>query len=198
MDGFLSWARSTVTAVGEELKQQAALLADEGLGITYVTRNLLACGFPYDDSQRDGGATIALPVPADSQSVNGGGASLRQLSSYLHKHHSDHFMIYNLSEKVYDYSMLDQQVIEFRFPGYPAAPLNEVFALCNSIHAWLQADPQNVAVIHCQTGRGRTLCAIAWSHSCAHTIPRATGELCTHCTTSGSVTHRFCGSFQCV
>jgi protein-tyrosine phosphatase len=87
---------------------------------------------------------------------------VRQLASFLHKNYPDRFMIWNLSEKSYDYSLLDNQVIEFKFPGYPSPPLNQVFSLCNSIHAWLQADEANVAVIHCQTGKGRTLCAIAW------------------------------------
>jgi hypothetical protein len=145
MDGFFSYVKATVSAVGEELHKQASLMADEHLGITYVGRQLLATGFPYDSeparTAAGGAGVVARPVPQHG----GQGASVRQLSSFLHKHHPDKFMVWNLSEKSYDYKLLDNQVIEFRFPGYPAPPLSQVFSLCNSIHAWLQADPANVA-----------------------------------------------------
>jgi protein-tyrosine phosphatase len=48
------------------------------------------------------------------------------------------------------------QVLEFRFPGHPAPPLGLLFKMCTSLDAWLEADPTNVAVLHCLTGKGRT------------------------------------------
>ena len=70
-------------------------------------------------------------------------------SALLKKRFPDRFMVWNLSEKTYDYSYFEDQVIEFRFPGYPAPPMDKIFSICNSIHGWLQADPKNVAVVHC-------------------------------------------------
>jgi len=156
--------RSTVAGLGDELKQQAALLSESLSGVRYVSRQLLASSLPFDDSKQEGGATVANPI-THRQAHNG--CSVRQLASFLHKHHTDRFMIWNLSEKSYNYELLDNQVIEFRFPGYPAPPLSQLFSLCSSLHAWLEADPSNVALVHCQTGKGRTVCALscylAWS-----------------------------------
>ena len=41
-----------------------------------------------------------------------------------------------------------------------------IFQIINSMESWLSADPENVAVVHCLTGRGRTVtvlaCFLAW------------------------------------
>merc|ERR1712218_199770 len=89
------------------------------------------------------------------------GRQIDHISTFLKKEYPNRFMIWNLSEKSYDYSKFNNQVIEFRFPGYPSAPLDQIFSICNSIHAWLTAEPKNVAVIHCQSGRGRTVATVA-------------------------------------
>ena len=57
-------------------------------------------------------------------------------------------------------------MIECRFPGFPSPPLGLLFKICTSMENWLHADPANVVVVHCMTGRGRTAvvaaCALAW------------------------------------
>lgn len=57
-------------------------------------------------------------------------------------------------------------MIEVRFPGFPCPPLGFLFKICTSIENWLGADPANVAVVHCMSGRGRTAlvaaCALSW------------------------------------
>ena len=44
--------------------------------------------------------------------------------------------------------------------------LHQMFSICDSIDRWLRADDQNVAVLHCQTGTGRTFtvvsCYLSW------------------------------------
>ena len=49
----------------------------------------------------------------------------------------------------------------FSFPGSPAPPLGLWLQLLLSLEGWLQADPKNVAVIHCLTGKGRTSTVLA-------------------------------------
>ncbi|CAN0418027.1 unnamed protein product [Scytosiphon promiscuus] len=75
-------------------------------------------------------------------------------------------MVWNVSEEGYDYSLFQDQVLEFRFPGHPAPPLGMLFKMCTSIESWLLADPKNIAAVHCLTGRGRTstvlACYLAW------------------------------------
>ena len=65
--------------------------------------------------------------------------------------------MWNLSEVSYD----GLASIEFKFPGHPSAPLGALFELCASLDSWLDADPANVAAIHCISGKGRTLAIIA-------------------------------------
>lgn len=64
-------------------------------------------------------------------------------------------------EEPYDYGYFEDQVLEFKFPGHPAPPLGVLFRICTSIESWLEADGENVAAIHCLTGKGRTSTVIA-------------------------------------
>ena len=95
----------------------------------YVTPRVVAMGFPFPHR-------------------------IESMSSRLLERHGQHCMVWNLSEKRYDYSAFDNQVIEICFPGYPAPPLGLLFKICASMESWLRADPQNVVVVHCATGRG--------------------------------------------
>lgn len=121
------------------------------LGISYISSDILVMGFPSEE-----------------------GKLIDNLSHFFRVHHRGRFMIINLSEAEYDYSKFENQVIDFKFPGYPAPPLNTLFNICSSIHGWLKADSANVVVIHCQSGHGRTFCVVAayllWSKRCT-TIP---------------------------
>ncbi len=58
------------------------------------------------------------------------------------------------------------QVLEFSFLGYPSPPLGMLFNICTSIESWLVADEENVALVHCLNGMGRTAilisCFLAW------------------------------------
>ena len=88
------------------------------------------------------------------------------VAGMLHARHPSRFMVWNISEEEYDYSRFGGAVQEFKFPGHPAPPLAVLFKIINSIESWLAADPENVAVVHCLTGRGRTVtliaCFLAW------------------------------------
>ena len=90
-----------------------------------------------------------------------------KISKYLHKYHRNRYMIWNLSEKSYDTALFNDSVIEFKFPGYPSPPLQQMFELLSSIDNWLHSKLDNIAIIHCQTGKGRTVTVIsaylAWS-----------------------------------
>ncbi len=57
--------------------------------------------------------------------------------------------------------MLGNQVLTYRFPGYPSPPLGLLFKLATTIEMWLQSDDSNVAVIHCMNGKGRSLAVAA-------------------------------------
>jgi tensin len=121
--------------------------AAEDIGIVYVKPQLIAMEFPSRDTRLNG-------VPADN------------MGKWLMEKHKGKFMVYNLSDRNYDYAIFQDQVIEFKFPGYPAPPLDKVFSICKAIDGWVKADDENVVAVHCQTGKGRTItvlaCYLAW------------------------------------
>lgn len=100
------------------------------------------------------------------------------------------FLIWNLSEKSYNYSKFQNQVcllpslplltcakiLEFGFPDHHNPPLDLLFEIVLSMARWTQACSGNVAVVHCkvatanvgknsshflQGGKGRTGTVIA-------------------------------------
>eukprot|EP01138_Halocafeteria_seosinensis_P005583 gb/GECG01005706.1/.p1 GENE.gb/GECG01005706.1/~~gb/GECG01005706.1/.p1 ORF type:complete len:661 (+),score=112.01 gb/GECG01005706.1/:1-1983(+) len=137
--------------------------------LTYVIKNVIGMGFPSTQSTR-----IKAHPGMDSSIV----------ADYLkHTHGDDHFMVWNLSEESYDYSMFCNQVIEYSFKGHPAPPLGLLFKLVTSIESWLVADEaNNVAVVHCMTGKGRTCVVLAalltWMQRFANPM-RALEYVCT-------------------
>lgn len=121
------------------------------LDMEYITENVIAMAFPYDPRK-----------PGGTQ----GGNDINDVSAFLRKHHQGHFMVWNISEEAYDASKFADQVLEYKFPGHPAPPLGLLFKICTSVESWLDADSENVAVVHCLTGKGRTAaltaCILTW------------------------------------
>jgi len=107
---------------------------------------------------------LTMSHPAMQSSVDGDITPIRKLAAVgqlLHKRHDGKFMVWNMSEVDYDISVLDDQVLTFSFPGSPSPPLGLWLKLLISMESWLKADPQNVAVLHCLTGKGRTSTVLA-------------------------------------
>jgi len=134
----------------------------EALDMYYITPRIIAMPFPRQD-------TLLTDTPLEKSIVSKFSNILsesvaQKLSRHLNKYHSHHYMIWNLSEVSYDSNLLtlfSDQVIEIKFPGYPAPPLQQLFQLLTSIDSWLKAHDANIAAIHCQTGKGRTVTAIS-------------------------------------
>jgi len=110
--------------------------------VVYITDRLITMGHPAMQSAVDGDITPDRKLAA--------------VAHLLQKRHGGKFMVWNLSELDYDYSVLDEQVMTFEFPGSPSPPLGLLMKILLSLESWLKADEKNVAVMHCLTGRGRT------------------------------------------
>lgn len=152
-------SESSVAAVRARRRSSLALPTKfDALDITYVHPRVIAMAFPVFKA----GDGHAGDAPTKIQRGNSG----KLAAQFLREVHGGHFMVWNLSEETYDYSLFGDQVMEFRFPGHPAPPLAMLFKLCTAMQSWLAADPKNVAVVHCMTGRGRTAvvaaCYMAW------------------------------------
>lgn len=107
---------------------------------------------------------ITMSHPAVQSAVNGDITPNRKMAAIAHllqKRHGGRYMIWNLSELTYDYSLFDDQCMTFEFPGQPSPPLGMFLKILLSLESWLKADDRNVAVMHCLTGRGRTSTVMA-------------------------------------
>eukprot|EP00611_Tribonema_gayanum_P001538 TRINITY_DN11120_c0_g1_i1.p1 TRINITY_DN11120_c0_g1~~TRINITY_DN11120_c0_g1_i1.p1 ORF type:complete len:306 (+),score=128.83 TRINITY_DN11120_c0_g1_i1:123-1040(+) len=126
----------------------------DSLDMVYLTPRIIASAYPINRS-------LGAPRQPVAQ-----GNPIELMAALLHQSHQGRYMVWNISEESYDYAYFQDQVLEFRFPGHPAPPLGMLFNICTSIENWLEADPANVAVVHCLTGRGRTAtvlaCLLAW------------------------------------
>ncbi|CAN0230549.1 unnamed protein product, partial [Ectocarpus sp. 12 AP-2014] len=137
------------------------------LDLVYVNDRLIAMGFPVDKRPPSAAPGVEGPSPPPRASaMTRAGNDIDLVAALLRSRHAGHYMVWNVSEEGYDYSLFQDQVLEFRFPGHPAPPLGMLFKMCTSIESWLLADPKNVAAVHCLTGRGRTstvlACYLAW------------------------------------
>jgi len=81
--------------------------------------------------------------------------SLEDVADMLKSEHGDHYMVYNLSERTYDFAKLNHQVLHFGWPDHHAPPLKLLFTICASIDSWLKLDERNVVCIHCKVRLGR-------------------------------------------
>jgi hypothetical protein len=111
---------------------------DYDLDLTYITPRIIAMGFPASGLEGAWRNSIA------------------EVSMMLKKYHGGKYMVWNLSDRPYDYTIFEDQVMEFGFPDHHAPPLVLLFKIMSSLYNWLRADPLNVAVVHCIGGKGRT------------------------------------------
>ena len=88
--------------------------------VVYVTNRLISMSHPAMQSTTDGNITAHRKIAA--------------VGHLLEKRHAGKFMIWNLSEVEYDYSIFDDQVLSFKFPGSPAPPLGLMVShKCNDV-----------------------------------------------------------------
>ncbi len=115
--------------------------------VVYITDRIVTLSHPYMQSTTDGDVTANRKLAA--------------VGHLLQQRHGGRYMVWNISEVEYDTSVLDDQVLMYKFPGSPSPPLGLLLKLLMSLESWLKADERNVAVIHCLTGRGRTSTVLA-------------------------------------
>eukprot|EP00002_Diphylleia_rotans_P037470 TRINITY_DN8368_c0_g1_i1.p1 TRINITY_DN8368_c0_g1~~TRINITY_DN8368_c0_g1_i1.p1 ORF type:complete len:640 (+),score=139.03 TRINITY_DN8368_c0_g1_i1:53-1972(+) len=108
------------------------------LDLSYVTDRIVAMGFP--------GSGLEGTYRNNIDSV----------SRFLNEKLGASYMVFNLSDRKYDYSKFNFQVVDCGFWDHHPPPLKMLFEICHRIHIWLSLDPENVAVIHCIAGKGRT------------------------------------------
>jgi len=114
------------------------------LDLSYITDNIIAMGIPSEGKD----ALFRNPMS--------------EVMDFFNSKHSGHYKIYNLcAEKNYDPDKFNACVELFPMFDHHPPPLSLMRPFCISVDKWLSQDPENVAVIHCKAGKGRTGCLTA-------------------------------------
>ncbi|KAI0516608.1 hypothetical protein KFK09_009285 [Dendrobium nobile] len=115
------------------------LVAGYDLDMSYITNHLLAMSYPGEHVR----AMYRNP--------------LWQVKHVLDVRHPGRYKVYNLCiEENYDPAHFHGRVEVYPFDDNHVPPLSMIKLFCESIYSWLSNDPENIVVIHCMAGKGRT------------------------------------------
>eukprot|EP00011_Vannellida_sp_DIVA3-517-6-12_P001786 CAMPEP_0114617498 /NCGR_PEP_ID=MMETSP0168-20121206/7228_1 /TAXON_ID=95228 ORGANISM="Vannella sp., Strain DIVA3 517/6/12" /NCGR_SAMPLE_ID=MMETSP0168 /ASSEMBLY_ACC=CAM_ASM_000044 /LENGTH=310 /DNA_ID=CAMNT_0001828635 /DNA_START=29 /DNA_END=957 /DNA_ORIENTATION=+ len=85
---------------------------------------------------------------------------MEKVASMLDAYHQGHYCVFNLTQREYDTSKF-YKAHACGWPDHTAPPLGHLLSLCQEIDRFLAKDHQNVVVVHCLAGKGRTGTVIA-------------------------------------
>uniref|UniRef100_A0A1I8IFK1 Ion_trans domain-containing protein n=1 Tax=Macrostomum lignano TaxID=282301 RepID=A0A1I8IFK1_9PLAT len=79
------------------------------------------------------------------------------VAKFLDLKHYNRYKVYNLcSERYYDSSFFHDRVERYLIDDHNVPRLSDMVKFANSVRDWLAAHEQNIIVVHCKGGKGRT------------------------------------------
>ncbi|ORX35851.1 hypothetical protein BD324DRAFT_629254 [Kockovaella imperatae] len=115
--------------------------AQVDLDLVYVTDRIIIMGYP------------AAGVSALYRNRR------RDVLKFINSRHGDKWWIWNLCplyEKAYSPESMHNRVSRYPFPDHHPPPLPLLPLAVREMTAWLQGDPERIAIIHCKAGKGRS------------------------------------------
>eukprot|EP01025_Chloroclados_australasicus_P039745 TRINITY_DN41343_c0_g1_i2.p1 TRINITY_DN41343_c0_g1~~TRINITY_DN41343_c0_g1_i2.p1 ORF type:complete len:526 (-),score=40.53 TRINITY_DN41343_c0_g1_i2:449-2026(-) len=127
-------------------KNRRRIVQDQyDLDLTYITDRIIAMSIP--------GVTPLLSVVCNPVS---------QVQHFLNQYHPNCYKVYNLCV---EYPYKGEELFQGRYAYYPTEDmqppaLDMMHRFCVDATEWLKANENNVVVVHCKGGKGRTGCVI--------------------------------------
>jgi len=131
---MFNWVRGIVSLNKKRLQTD-----DFDLDMAYIGERIIAMGFPASG--------------LESLYRN----DFSDVRNYLDSHHGSKYWVYNLcSERSYDSSNFYARVSCFPFDDHSPPEFDLIRQFCIEASEWLNKDPENIVVVHCKAGKGRT------------------------------------------
>merc|ERR1719219_1868153 len=109
------------------------------LDLTYVTNRVIATSFPSSGMW----AYYRNPI--------------QKVAAFLDAKHMDRYKLYNLcSERTYDTSLFHDRVERVLIDDHNVPTCEQMLEFADSVRSWLAQNQDNVIVVHCKGGKGRT------------------------------------------
>ncbi|KAK9239321.1 protein-tyrosine phosphatase-like protein [Lipomyces kononenkoae] len=116
-------------------------VADTYLDLAYLDKNIIVCSMPTNE----------FPKVMYRNSLS----DLRKLLNLRHGNHW-HVWEFRAEGAGYEDSELYKRVSHFPFPDHNPPPFAMIPIVVSSLHKFLSHNPENVAVLHCKAGKGRS------------------------------------------
>ena len=129
------------TAARQLISQNKRRYQQDGfdLDLTYVTNRVIATSFPSS------GLWAAYRNP------------IEKVAHFLDTKHADRYKVFNLcSEKTYNTSFFHERVERVMIDDHNVPTVEQMIKFADTARSWLGEHPDNVIVVHCKGGKGRT------------------------------------------
>ena len=101
-------------------------------------------------------SVVAMSFPASTRWEKLYRNDINSVAKYLDTKHPNSYFIYNMSNRDVDRSKFHNQEIAYPWEDHHSPSIKVLFEACEHMFAFLKQSKDNVVVVNCNAGKGRT------------------------------------------